>query len=456
MLQRLRIACIDREPADRIALSEYFDSICEQHRTSVGHISFIQSHPTSMQEILLTAAPDVFAVGPRMKLDEAYSMCAELHATFPSVPIFLFLQDHSFKLKTLRHFDHYCRQIFSECEVSSRVVYELLRLLTRSQVEGVGSVVNIIGAKGGTGVTSLTTGLAQAVEALGYSSIVVDFSSYGVLPYYLACEKWVSQDYTTALTEGLGPDARILETTIVQAPSGIPILLPPAGGATVRNLWLRDADRFECSLALFDLCAQRFDVVLVDQAGVEGILPYALTCRADMTMLVTSNDPASVHLLGHVLTDVIDAPGSKKIQIIVNESLQHGLRFRDTVDFLGNFPSFVELLPTVEQIPFDSRGKNWIGTANSFYAESGKATRMALERLAGTLLVKETSPGTSCSPAADRGSLSVFRSSIERLFGRRRLNAADEPKALPSPDMGKLANLHGGVQALYEPPTICQ
>src|SRR5690606_1413968 len=102
----------------------------------------------------------------------------------------------------------------------------------------------------------------------------------------------------------------------------------------VRELWLRDSGRFENSLAMLEILREIFDVVLVDIAKAEGIFPYSIYARATTNLLVTANEPASVHLLNKKLNQLLDMPGEASNLILVNLLCQKSLTKRDVTDFL--------------------------------------------------------------------------------------------------------------------------
>ena len=454
MSRIVRIACIDREPDDRVALRDYLNDVCKQYRASVGHTAFVQPYPASSEEVFFSAAPQAFAIGGRMGMDETYSLCSDLHCAYPEVPIFLFLEPARYQLRTLRHFDKFCCQIFSVEESSLRIIHEFLLLSAKQEESNGGKIITVQGVKGGTGVTSLVLGFAHAAQALGLRVLVVDFSYGGVIPFYLACDRWDSAEYASALSEGIAPDPHILERCIVEAPTKVKVLLPPAGGSAIRELWLRSADTFEHTLSAFDYFAMRFDLILIDQAGVEGVLPFALRCRADTALLVSSNDAASVHLLGHLLTNLAEAPGDMNARIVLNELRPDGVTRADMVEFLSLYPAFDPEMALEMVVPHDTNGRNWIGSGSNFYTASRKRTKIVLDALlrdALTELHSDLATPTLVGRPKQRPTGLLSRFFRPKLVEPGNASCAEQvPRLMPANNLTQTSTPY------YVPPTQCE
>jgi MinD-like ATPase involved in chromosome partitioning or flagellar assembly len=225
------------------------------------------------------------------------------------------------------------------------------------------------------------SGLARAFDETGRSVIVVDLSRNSPFPIYMACPRWQSTEYASLLTEGLVPERSLLDRWIVEAPNGVHVFLPPAGGADVRDLWLRSEEQFESSLTVIEFLKERYDIVLVDCGQAEGLLHFALQAQSAFRVLVTSNEPASVHMLHSEIGALKDVPGDGALKLVVNETTDHALS-------RGDVESFLELIEQYEDemllsyIAHDKRAWRWVGTGNTFYDESKKATRRELLNLA--------------------------------------------------------------------------
>lgn len=386
----MRIACVDSTAADRVALQKMLDRCCTECRTSIGHLSLIQTYPATKEEVLVNAAPEVIAVGSSFSIEEAYAVCRDLHSAHPAVPLIVFLSPERYSLRSLRRFGNVSDEVFSTEDPSIRIIHKLSSFDTEDARGKGGKLVTVVGVKGGVGATSVVSGLAHAAEAVGKKAVVLDLSAASVFAYYMSAQRWQSADYAAALVDGVSPDKTLVERCLTTAPNGISILLPPSGGSEVRDLWLRDATHFVVTLSMIEILMDQFDIVLVDIAGVEGVLQFALQCRADSKLLVTSNDPASVHLLNTMINKLAETPGEGDIQVLINNSNERGLSYDDVLDFLYYNKHFEEDMVLPNPLPFDLCARNWIGTGNSFYTEGAKNVQKILEAiLLGTLNTSE-------------------------------------------------------------------
>ena len=383
----MRIACLDLHAAGRLALQTLFDDSFEHCRSTIGHISSFEPFPCTKDEALLNSAPGAFSVGSSYSLEDAYTLCRELRSAHPHTPILLFVEPTEYSLRTLRRFQQLTYEVFSVDETPIRIVHALSSILASQETQASGSLVLVHGVKGGVGATSVVSGLAHAAEALAKKAVVVDLSANGVFSLYMGVQRWVSSDHAVAIHDRIAPDRRLVEKCLTTAPNGITVLLPPSGGTEIRERWLRQEDTFEVGLGIIEQLQSMFDVVLVDCANAEGILPFALRCRANARILVTSNDPASVHLLGTSVADYVECPGEGTLHVLVNHIFERGLDQDDVLDFLHCHKLFKPSMATMEPLPFDPRGRNWIGTGNSFYTESSKAVQQRLEDALATALL---------------------------------------------------------------------
>ncbi|HQH26879.1 MAG TPA: hypothetical protein PLP17_05730, partial [Oligoflexia bacterium] len=264
-------------------------------------------------------------------------------------------------------------------------------------------------------------------QAIGKNSTVLDLSPSSAFAHYMAFPKWQSPDYAAVLVDNITPDEVLVERCMATAPNGITVLLAPAGGNEIREIWLRDPSRFEITLAIVDHLLELFDVVLVDQAGAEGVLPFALNCRADCRLLIAGNDAASVHLLSAAHTQMLALPGSGCVRVLQNNVHEFGLTTDDFLDFLYLGEHFEESMMLSPSVPYESKGRHWIGTGNTFYTESGSSVQEILERS----LRRMINEGTEAAGLSLQESR-VF-SGLKRLLSRPRLKRQFVSAAKPVP-----------------------
>ncbi|MFN8390265.1 MAG: cellulose synthase operon protein YhjQ/BcsQ [Bdellovibrionota bacterium] len=424
----MRFVCVDKTASDRLRLQQYIESAYEQCRAALGHVRVPEIVPASKEEVTLSATPDFIALGPGFALEEAYTSARELRTAFAQTTLFVILPGESYSLRALRRFEKVANDVFSPSDSPMRLIHGICRAQDRQPLRNQGSLLIVDGVKGGIGTTSVVSGLAHAAETLGKRSVVIDLSLTAALLQYLASPRWQSADYTVALSDGLPIERSVLERMLSKAPSGITALLPPAGGNDVREMWLRDSSRFEHTLSLVETLKEMFDLVLVDLAAAEGVLPFALCARANHRLIVSSNEAAAVHLLSRKLRDCQRIPGECAITLAINALITNGLTEADIRAYLSMNKR--DLRFPLRTLPYDGRASGWIGTGNTFYTEGNRKTQRALEDcLAGIL-----DPSFESTPWKR---ISVFASLHRRLRGVLRGAQSPTPSSrslkLPKP-----------------------
>lgn len=463
----MKIACIDKTAADRLSLQERLEHSYFAARSALGHLPIAHISPVSKEELLIDAAPDAALVGPGFSVEEASACCREITSAHPALPLIIIVRAENFSLRTLRRFEQFSREIFSAEEDPTRLLHALCKIHEQGSRRPRGKLLVIDGVKGGVGASSIAGALAHSAESLGHTAAVLDLSQSGALVHYMAASRWQSSDLATMLVDIIMPDETAVGRCTVTAPNGVHLFLPPAGSNDIRELWLRDPKRLEISLSCVDLLLDRFEVVIIDTASSEGVLPFALRARAYARLLVTSNEPAAVHLLSRRVSELRHAPGDGAVHILVNCVLDRGLSKEDVTDFLVLNKSFNEEMARLRPIPFDSLGRNWIGTGNTFYTESRRATQRALDFCFTRIFTPEKAAATLRETSEhDRISIATLARRLPWMGDR----PTRKPTALPllagsRSSLSALKPRTGGLEALsreriheesemYQPPSL--
>ena len=466
----MKVACLDNTARSRLKLQRILEGAFEQTRASLGHVNLAQFYTSSLDELMLKNLPDAVALGPEFGVEDALLVCKDVRSRFPQVPILVVLDTSNYSVRNLRRFQRFTQDVFSCGEDYVRMVYRLTSLKPVNSGKNTDSRLLLVnGAKGGVGATSLVSGLAHAAQSMGIKSLVVDLSAQSSLVTYLDPDRQRSLEMTAWLLHDISPETEQALKAVEEAPNGIHILLPPSGGTDIRDIWLRDAKKFEITLNIIERLKDQYDLILVDLAHTEGILPYALNLRADIRIAVSTNDPASIHLLNSIVSGYLDFMGDADLKILLNMNADRLITKEHVIDFLSDIERFDPSMLDLPNISFDTSGSNWIGTGNSFYTESHKGTQKVLEQIVRQLLV----PSGQALP--ERGIIAMPHqnnrpSVIGRLLQTFRLNSdsshrstnpyssiaalpAPEPRiSIPDPNPIKPAEIPITNIDLYEPP----
>ncbi len=382
----MKLICVDKTAADRIRLQRLIEEAFTACRDTVGHLLHLEIKPVTREELLFSGpGSGIVLVGSGYSIDEIAGVCSSIQEQFRGTPIFACLPPEALSLRTLRRFERYSAEVFSTEESSMRIVHSLLRQSQRRVEAKRGKLTVMLGVKGGVGATSIAAGLAHAADSIGLRAVLHDLSPHSVVAQYLGAPRSSSADYRVLLTDRVQPARHVVERCIVRCPNGLHLLLPPAGSAEIRETWLRDPGSLDISLGVFEILCELYDLVLVDLAGAEGVLPFSLLARADVRALVSSNEPGSVHLLNDRLAEVAILPATGQTKIIVNLLQERSLTQRDVESFLLQTEVFDRSKMDLCSLSADRRATSWVGTGNTLYTEGRRTLQRQLDELLLTI-----------------------------------------------------------------------
>lgn len=380
---------VDRSAGERLALQRRLEEALIECRDSVGHLASLEFVPASPEELpayldrtYLERKNLAIVFGPALGVDEMVAKSQGI-----SQPVFGLLPPEILSLRNLRRLEKCGVTVLETEDTPSRIIHTLLS--AKSDNTRRGKLVTVTGAKGGVGTSSLVAGLAHAAQMEEHSAVVVDLSRRGVLLQYLGAPRWHSPEYRSLLIELSAPSCEQVKKSVVVAPNGIEILLPPSGSlGDIRELWLRSPETLEINLALIDILLELYDVVLVDTANTDGVLSFALENRADERILVGSNDPASVHLLGGALKSAKDHLTLGGLTLVLTLLSESALSEHEILELLL---AEEDRKVRTHTIPKDRGAAGWIGTGNSIYTEGSRKLQEILRNLYCSLVNKEPS-----------------------------------------------------------------
>lgn len=376
-----RIACVDKTIAHRVELKNTLESAYAACRKTIGYVEVGKIVLCSKEELLINAGPDVCVIGSGFGTEEVYGLCKTLKTSHPNTSIIVLVSPDNFTLRYLRRLEKLVYVALRVDDEPVRLVHAIESLQTNKVGKATGKLITVNGVKGGVGSTSIVSGLVHAAQACGRDAVVIDLSQLSSFAFYIGAPAWHSPDYRLMLVETGNPDRNMVERLIVTAPNGISILPAPSGGAAIREIWLRDASRFEITLSIIEHLKDLFDVVIVDVANTEGVLPFALQINAFSRLLVSSHDPASVHLLKSAGSLLLENPGDGMTVMVINHTTKHGLAMEDIADFVLGDSVIADKINLVGPVPYDAHAGMWIGTGNTFYTEAKRPTQEFLESL---------------------------------------------------------------------------
>ena len=390
------------------------------------------------KQFLSYSKADVLLVGPSFSDEAAYSLCRDAMLQFEDCPVLLFRSGEMLSLERLRYFSSVSDLVLLESEPASRVIFGIFEALHSIKRDVRPDIISCVGSKGGVGTTSIAVAIAEAAEAAGRSALLVDLSRYGVIPFYLRAARWDSVEYASFLERGQRLDEKILKQVVEQTPSGLSVLLPPKGGPQTRERWLRDAASFERTLSLIEQLSERYQTIVIDHAGAEGVLSSALLRRSSSVCLITSGEASAMHLSAQVLAELSPLTAQSRLRVVLNQLAERNLNLKDLKAFIGSHTEFSGRVLTEDLIAYDAKARYWLGSGTGFYSAAGSQTKLDLRTLSASCF--RAGPGR-----ADRGERVVTEKPKELLqplrkllsFGRQQPSESSQsdssPKLLTAP-----------------------
>lgn len=380
----MKIALFDTTAQKRLELQSYLDSIIRQTHELGGICHQWWTHPCSRQELLLQHSYQVAILGPGLTLDDAFNFARNLKSTHRSLEVIVISEQAQLSLRTLRRFDTIGVALHTQDEPPSRLVHSISLAATSNHQPA--KLIWLQGAKGGIGTTSIATGIAQAAVENGLRALLVDLSQCSTLASFLGLDDERSGEYAACLLDNLHVDEGLCKQCVIESSCGFDLLLQPAGGMDVRELWLRDELCFGKTIAMLEILGDSYDLVVIDSARQEGILPFALFARADIQVFVTSNSADSVFLTRKIIDSLPSPSASAERLLLINSLHHHSLTSNDILDSLCTSSNFEESFARLPSLTLDAPGQTWIGSRNSFYLHGSKALQHTLSCILKSML----------------------------------------------------------------------
>jgi pilus assembly protein CpaE len=207
-----------------------------------------------------------------------------------------------------------------------------------------GSLIPVLGPKGGTGKTVTSTNLAVALAQRGRRTVLVDLDlQFGDVALALGLIPEVTS-FDLAVSGG-SLDAEKLDDFLLRHPSGLRVLAAPVRPDQAASV------RPEMILDVFDLLRREYDFVIVDTPPAFDPEVIATIDSSTSMVMIAMLDALSLKntRLGLETLDLMAVP-QDKVHVILNRSDSSiGLSEADAITILGRRPDV--MVPSDRDVP---------------------------------------------------------------------------------------------------------
>ncbi|HWR35685.1 MAG TPA: AAA family ATPase [Clostridia bacterium] len=224
------------------------------------------------------------------------------------------------------------------------------------------AMYTFIGAKGGTGVTTLATHLATFAAKSGARTLLIDHhTDLGDICVYLSLGEHL-YDFYELVHNTHRMDADLLQGFIVRHASGVEVLASPSAMGTTTQV---SPAALEATLAFLK---QIYDVILIDCAPGLSALNVSAIERSDAVYLIATPELPSIRNLSRYLEHLrqYNCP-EEKIRIVVNryskrasitqQQVEKAVRMQVALVVPNDYANILEAINMGTPIPPDTKSE---------------------------------------------------------------------------------------------------
>lgn len=390
----LRIAVIDNSAESRSRIASEMQSLLSQNDASFDFLPQISIKPVTLQELKFQTPPDVCVIGEGIILSEPAEV-SNLRSMLPNAAILARIPDLAGRLSLVEQLVRLGADDVLTGELSAMgLAQKLIVLSRRSQHAHRGKLIIVDSAKGGTGVTSIAAGLAEALVERGkkVALLDLDFETQD-LSRFLQARPFINENLQMIFDRQCPVTEESVQQCLVQVWQDAELFcMPPVGES--EQLYDVRAGHARTLLSVLEVLDSQFDCVVADMAGARGALPATLYRAADALVMVVNNDPATLYASVDKVSRLKSGVAAvADLVLLENASSKNGLPTRLLRQEFNRAARIEDASWADAAIPACRDGGKWPGSGKTIFSQGGDP----LSRSFGTLLsrlgfgVEETS-----------------------------------------------------------------
>lgn len=321
---------------------------------SIELVTVIDSLMVTAEDVRIADA-DALIVACREHSEEALALTEWWHSVRPGRPVVVLshASDHSFVQRLFAAGADDVLVLHPGPEVPDQtrhdVEFAIRKAVARNSVgvergADAGSLIPILGPKGGTGKTVSSTNLAVALAQRGRRTVLIDLDlQFGDAALALGLNPEVTS-FDLAVSGG-SLDAEKLDDFLLRHPSGLRVLCAPVRPDHSTSV------STEMLLDIYDLLRREYDFVIVDTPPSFAPEVIATIDTATAMCVIGMLDALSLKntRLGLETLDLMSVPQDKVRVILSRSDSSIGLTEADAITILGRRPDI--MVPSDKAIP---------------------------------------------------------------------------------------------------------
>ena len=390
----VRIYIVDSSAQSRTRIVERITSALTEGSKELHFLPHLDLVPLGIEELPFHAAPDILIIGEEI-ISSDLSQVGKLRKSLPDAAMLARPSAEWSSLLGIEQLARYgVQDLLSPTLGGREILHKLILLSQRIPKQKGGSLIAVMGGKGGVGITTLTAALGETLLDSGKRVVIVDLDfETQDLARFLHVRPFINEPLENLL-RGITP---VTESTVKECltqvwldDTRLQCMTAPLGG---HALFLHGESGIRILLSIFEHLDAQFDAVVVDCGSAHGTL-FQMICRiADRVVYVVPNDPAALYASVLRVRGVSEhLSPTATLHCIENKlspfGVMGGIVRKEFTKAVGE-----EKVEWWEgEIPLSRRGGRWPGSGGTFVSQGDGKIEKALRALIATLGFQSKSP----------------------------------------------------------------
>ena len=379
----LTIAVVDRTGESRSRIVDELTLLLESRIRELEILPRISLTPLSPEEVKYQPAPDVCIIGEGIVGAEMTGIGA-LRKLLPTTPLLVRLPAPGGNLVLVEQLARLgADDVLPAGASAEEFLQRVVMLARRGGRKTGGCLILVDSGKGGTGVTTITAGLGEALGAAGRRVALLDFDTETQdLSRFLQARPFINENLQLLFDQQRPVNEEFVGQCLVpvwEGESGV-VCMPPV--AEHDALHDSSAGCARVLISVLEILDATHDAVIVDAGCARGAMLKTLYRVADRIVFLINNDPAALYASVDRLNSCrhLIAPNAR-LMLLENASLRGSLPPGLLRDEVGRAARLPETAWGTRPIPLCRQGARWPGSGGSIFSQGREPVGAALATL---------------------------------------------------------------------------